>query len=27
VKSDPRFRALRPTLCDAALRAIGYQTR
>jgi serine-type D-Ala-D-Ala carboxypeptidase len=27
VKDDPRFRALRPALCDAALRAIGYQAR
>jgi CubicO group peptidase (beta-lactamase class C family) len=27
VRDDPRFRALRPALCDAALRAIGYQAR
>lgn len=27
VRDDPRFRALRPAICDAALRAIGYQTR
>lgn len=25
VRDDPRFRALRPAICDAALRAIGYQ--
>ena len=24
-RDDPRFRALRPALCDEALRAIGYQ--
>jgi CubicO group peptidase (beta-lactamase class C family) len=27
VRDDPRFRALRPALCDAALRAIGYRAR
>jgi serine-type D-Ala-D-Ala carboxypeptidase len=27
VRDDPRFRALRPALCDAALRAVGYQAR
>jgi serine-type D-Ala-D-Ala carboxypeptidase len=27
VKDDARFRALRPALCDAALRAVGYQAR
>lgn len=27
VRDDPRFRALRPALCDAALRAVGYQPR
>lgn len=26
-RDDPRFRALRPALCDAALQAIGYQAR
>jgi CubicO group peptidase (beta-lactamase class C family) len=27
VRADPRFRALRPALHDAALQAIGYQAR
>ena len=27
VSDDPRFRALRPAICDAALQAIGYQAR
>ncbi len=27
VRDDPRFRALRPAVCDVALRAIGYQAR
>jgi len=27
VRDDPRFRALRPALCDAALRAVEYQAR
>jgi CubicO group peptidase (beta-lactamase class C family) len=27
VRDDPRFRALRPALCDAALQAVGYQAR
>ncbi|MBN2573491.1 MAG: serine hydrolase [Deltaproteobacteria bacterium] len=26
-RDDPRFRALRPRICDEALRAIGYQAR
>jgi serine-type D-Ala-D-Ala carboxypeptidase len=27
VRDDPRFRALRPAVCDAALQAVGYQSR